>query len=284
MFRQMVKIEQMKVFKRTIFRIELALMALAVAALYIIAFVVLTGGSAGQMPPQSLEESLTWPTGLTGSIGIAAGPNLGGILMIVLVGALVAQEYTWSTLQLWLSRGIPRSVFLGAKFASLLVPAILLVLTALLVGGLISAVISVHLLGALPFDQVDWGQLGREALVICYSLLPYAAMTFFLAVMSRSSVVSIGGGLAYTLLFEGIALQLIGSLGGILGEIGRYLPGGLARGLLATDAGISVEIGDAPAAVVTYFEPGIAAIGIALYVLVFISLSWLIFRRQDLTT
>jgi ABC-type transport system involved in multi-copper enzyme maturation permease subunit len=284
MYRQMVKIEQMKVFKRAIFRIELVLLALAVAALYIIAFVVLSGGSTGQMPPQSLEDSLTWPTGLTGALSVAAGPNLGGILMIVLVGALVAQEYTWSTLQLWLSRGVPRPVFLGAKFASLLVPAILLVLTALLVGGLISAVFSVHLLGELPFDQVDWGQLAREALQICYSLLPYAALTFFLAVISRSTVVSIGGGLAYTLLFEGIFLQLIGSLGGILGDIGRYLPGGLARGLLATDAGITVEIGDGSAAAMTYLEPGIAAIGIALYVLAFFSLSWLIFRRQDLTT
>jgi ABC-type transport system involved in multi-copper enzyme maturation permease subunit len=280
----MVKIEQMKIFKRAILRIELALLAFAVTALYVIAYVVLSGGSTGQMPPQALEESLTWPAGLTGSLSFAAGPNLGGILMIVLVGAVVAQEYSWSTLQLWLSRGIPRSLFLGAKFASLLVPAFLLVLTSIFAGGLVSAVLSLHILGELPVAQVEWGQLGWDALLIGYSLLPYAAMTFLLAVTSRSTVAAIGGGLAYTLLIEGIVLQLIGTLGGFFGEIGRYLPGGLAMGLLESEAGISVEVNGTASAAVEYFEPGIAAVGIALYLLVFIAISLLIFRRQDITT
>ncbi|MGB3716901.1 MAG: hypothetical protein WA996_20975 [Candidatus Promineifilaceae bacterium] len=284
MFWQMIKIEQTKIFKRTIFRSELVLLALAVTALYVIAYVVLSGDSSGQLPPESLQDSITWPTGLTGVLGIASGPNLGGILMIVLVGAFVAQEYTWSTLQLWLSRGVPRPFLILAKFTALLLPAFLFVLTAALVGGVISAAFSLHLLGSIPFDQVAWGELGLNAVLIAYSLLPYAALTFFLAVLSRSTVASIGGGLAYTLLMEGIVLQLIGTLGGFWGEIGRYLPGGLARGLLASEAGITVEVGDVSMATVRYFDPGAAAVGIALYLLVFIIASLLIFQRQDLNS
>ena len=279
---QVVNAEQTKIFKRKILWIELGLLALAMTLLYVVAFSVIASDSSGQVPPEAIEGSLTWPAGLTSGLSFAAGPNLGGILMILLVGAVVAQEYTWGTLQLWLSRGISRPLFLGAKFVALLLPAFFIVLTALLVGGTISAAFSLYFLGGIPFAQVAWGELGWSVLVFTYSLLPYAALTFFLAVASRSTVVSIGGGLAYALLLEGIILQLIGTLGGVWGQIGRYVPGGLARGMLAIDSGINVQVGEASIERIQFLEPGMAALGIALYILVFVLASLLIFRRQDL--
>lgn len=282
MFWQVVNAEQSKIFKRRILWIELGLLALAMTILYVVAYTVVSGGSSGQVPPEAIEGSLTWPDGLKGALSFAAGPNLGGILMIVLVGAVVAQEYTWGTLQLWLSRGIPRPLFLSAKFLALLLPAFLIVLVALSVGGVLSAVFSLYFLGGLPFSQVAWGELGWNVLVFTYSLLPYAALTFFLAVASRSAVVSIGGGLTYALLLEGIVLQLIGTLGGVWGEIGRYVPGGLARGMLALDSGINVQVGGESVERIQFLEPTTAAIGIALYILIFVGASLLIFRRQDL--
>ncbi len=282
MFWKVLRAEQVKLFKRNILLIEMGLLALAVSALYLTGFAILLGGSSGELPPELIENGLTWPAGLTGALSFAAGPNLGGILMIVLVGAAVAQEYTWGTLQLWLSRGIPRPLFMGAKFASLLLPAVLIVLTALFTGGLISGAFSLHFLGSIPFSQVEWGQLGWSILVYTYSLLPYTALTFFLAVASRSTVVSIGGGLAYALLLEGIGLQLIGALGGIWGEIGRYMPGGLARGMLSLNSGITVEVGGEAVERIQFLSPGAAAVGIALYVLIFVAGAILVFRRQDL--
>ena len=279
---QVVNAEQTKIFKRKILWIELGLLALAMTLLYVVAFSVIASDSSGQVPPEAIEGSLTWPAGLTSGLSFAAGPNLGGILMILLVGAVVAQEYTWGTLQLWLSRGISRPLFLSAKFVALLLPAFFIVLTALLVGGTISAAFSLYYLGGIPFAQVAWGELGWSVLVFTYSLLPYAALTFFLAVASRSTVVSIGGGLAYALLLEGIILQLIGTLGGVWGQIGLYVPGGLARGMLAIDSGITVQVGDAPVERIQFLDPGIAALIIALYILVFVFASLLIFRRQDL--
>lgn len=282
MFWKVLSAEQVKLFKRNILWIEMGLLALAVAALYLTGFAILMAGSSGELPPEVIENGLTWPAGLTGALSFAAGPNLGGILMIVLVGAAVAQEYTWGTLQLWLSRGIPRPLFMGVKFASLLLPAALIVLTALFTGGLISGAFSLHFLGTIPFSQVEWGQLGWSILVYTYSLLPYAALTFFLAVASRSTVVSIGGGLAYALLLEGIGLQLIGALGGIWGEIGRFMPGGLARGMLSLNSGITVEVGGEAVESIEYLNPGTAAIAIAIYILIFVTGAILVFRRQDL--
>lgn len=282
MFWQVINAEQSKIFKRRILWIELGLLALAMTILYVVAYTVVSGGSSGQVPPEAIEGSLTWPEGLKGALSFAAGPNLGGILTIVLVGAVVAQEYTWGTLQLWLSRGIPRPLFLSVKFLALLLPAFFIVLTALLVGGVLSAAFSLYFLGGIPFSQVAWGELGWNVLVFTYSLLPYAALTFFLAVASRSTVVSIGGGLTYALLLEGIILQLIGTLGGVWGEIGRYVPGGLARGMLAIDSGINVQVGGESVERIQFLEPTTAAIGIALYILIFVGASLLIFRRQDL--
>ena len=175
MFRQMTIIEHNKIFKRTILWVELALLALGIAAVYTALFVILQNGESGQaLPPEELaqvEQILTWPMGLVNTLDFAAGPNLGGLLVIVLVGALTAQEYSWRTLQMWPSRGIPRPVFLGSKFVAFLLPALLIVLTPLLVGGAITAIFSQQLNGVIPFDQVAWAELGWGIVLTTYTLL-----------------------------------------------------------------------------------------------------------------
>ena len=145
-----------------------------------------------------------------------------------------------------------------------------------------SAVFSLQLLGTLPFDLVVWHQVGLKAILIAFSLLPYGALAFFLAVATRSTAASIGIGLAYTLVIEGIVLQIIGSMGGIWGQIGRYVPGGLAQGLLSMEAGLTIEVGDSSLMAPQFLEPGYSAIGIAIYTLTFFILSMIFFRRQDI--
>jgi ABC-2 type transport system permease protein len=281
MFWQMFVIEQQKLFKRAILWVELILIGVGVLALNALFFAI-TRMDSGNPAMGQLEETLVWPLGLMQSVGLAAGPGLGGILIVVLVGAIVAQEYTWRTLQLWLSRGVPRSTFLTAKFAALLLPTLLLVVTPLLFGGLITAVFSQVLLGHIPFAAIEWGNLVAITLATAYTLLPYAGLAFLLAVATRSTIVAIGAGLAYVLLLEGIVVQLLTFAGGVWADIGSYLPAGLAQGLLAIGSSTTVEVGGQAAPPLQYLEPGVAAVGIALYTLVFLALSIIIFRRQDL--
>ncbi len=281
MFWNMLVIEQQKLFKRTLVWVELGLMGLGVAALNLLFFAITRLESSGAMAGQ-VEETLVWPAGLLQSVGLAAGPGLGGILIVVLVGAVTAQEYTWRALQLWLSRGVPRSTFLAAKFLALLLPILLLVLTPLLVGGLVTAVFSQILLGEIPFNAVAWGDLALTTLATAFSLLPYAGLAFLLAVATRSTIATVGGGLAYVLLLEGITVQLLTFAGGAWAEIGRYLPAGLAQGMLQIGVNATVEVGGQAAPSIQYLEPGVAAIGVALYSLAFIGLSIALFRRQDL--
>jgi hypothetical protein len=113
-------------------------------------------------------------------------------------------------------------------------------------------------------------------------LLPYAGLAFFLAVATRSTMITVGGGLAYTLLLEGIVVQLLTFAGGGWAEIGKYVPAGLAQGMLILDRNATMTIDGQAAPPVQYLEPGAAAIGVAIYTVVFIALSILIFRRQDL--
>jgi ABC-2 type transport system permease protein len=281
MFWNMLVIEQQKLFKRTLVWVELGLMGLGVAALNLLFFAITRLESSGAMSGQ-MAETLVWPAGLLQSVGLAAGPGLGGILIVVLVGAVTAQEYTWRALQLWLSRGVPRSTFLAAKFLALLLPILLLALTPLLVGGLVTAVFSQLLLGEIPFNAVAWDDLALTTLATAFSLLPYAGLAFLLAVATRSTIATVGGGLAYVLLLEGITVQLLTFAGGAWAEIGRYLPAGLAQGMLQVGVSASVEVGGQAAPSIQYLEPGAAAIGVALYSLAFIGLSIALFRRQDL--
>jgi ABC-type transport system involved in multi-copper enzyme maturation permease subunit len=283
----MITIEQSKITRRTMLWVELALLAIGIVVLHLALYGAIQAGelSSEGMPPEmveQMEQTLVWPAGLDSALSFAAGPNLGGILIIVLVGAVVAQEYTWRTLQLWLSQGVPRPIFLAAKFIALLLPVLMIVLVALLFGGLVTALLSQLITGSIAFAEVDWGHVLLNTLGTAYTLLPYAGLAFFLAVLSRSTIVAIGGGLAYNLLLEGIAVELLGFVGGVWAEIGQYLPAGLGRGLLATNSGMTVEIGGQVAPATPLLDPLPAAIGIALYTLVFLGLSILIFRRQDL--
>ncbi|HRQ38562.1 MAG TPA: ABC transporter permease subunit [Chloroflexota bacterium] len=281
MFWNMLRIEQQKLWKRTILRVELIIMGVGVLALNALFFAISRMDGSNPAMAQ-LEQTLVWPLGLVQSVGLAAGPSLGGILMVILVGAVVAQEYTWRTLQLWLSRGVPRSTFLAAKFAALLLPALLLVLTPLFFGGLVTAVLSQIILGHIPVDAVEWGRLLTTTLATAYSLLPYAGLAFFLAVATRSVIVAVGAGLAYILLLEGIVVQLLTFAGGGWADIGRYLPAGLGQGMLSIGTATTVEVGGQAAPAIQFLEPGAAAIGIALYSVAFVALSIVIFRRQDL--
>ncbi len=281
MFWNMFVVENQKLFKRAIVWVELAVVGVAILAVNLMMFVI-TRVETGNPMIDMLEETLVWPGALTQAAGLASGASLGGILIIILTGAAMAQEYTWRTLQLWLSRGVPRSLFLTAKFAALLLPALLLVVVPLVLGGLVTAVFSQIILGEIPFAAVEWGNVFLLTLATAYSLLPYAGLAFFLAVATRSTMITIGGGLAYTLLIEGLAVQILALAGGSLAAIGKYVPAGLVQSMLGVGSAVNLEIDGQMGLTVQYLEPGAAAVGIALYTIAFVALSVLIFRRQDL--
>jgi ABC-2 type transport system permease protein len=285
MFWQLLSIEQRKLFKRSIFWVELLLALIFVTAMYLIMYSISRPTKIDQLPAETaaeIQQILTWPTALSGLVDMAAGHSLGGIIMVILAGAIMAQEYTWNTLQLWLSRGVSRSLFSGAKFVALLFPILILVLAVLVVGGILTAFTTIQITGSLPVEQVDWLALLLQSGKVAVTMLPYTALAFFLAVLSRSTIVAIGAGLVYVLVGESLVAQFLAAAGGGWAQIGRYLPSTLAHSLQESNAGL--VIGDANRLdSLQYLDPAQAALGMALYTLLFITLAILIFRRQDIS-
>jgi ABC-type transport system involved in multi-copper enzyme maturation permease subunit len=275
--------ENTKILKRSLLWIELGLLAMLVMISFITLDVTMkssTGGTTiSSEAREAVARSITWPGALQNGYSIAGGNGLGGLLLIVFVGAVTAGEYRWRTLHLWLSRGIPRKTFLLGKFAALIIPALLIVLVSVLTSGIISAIFTIQLNGALDLNEVDLSRLLLSMLCTAYSLLPYGGLAFLLAVLSRSAVVSIGGGLAFALLIESLLAQMMGMLGGRMADLARYFPGALANDVTNLSQNLSALTVPSGANLLTFWQ---AVGGIALWVVFLLGLSTWVFQRQDL--
>jgi ABC-type transport system involved in multi-copper enzyme maturation permease subunit len=289
MFMNTLYIENKKMFKRRMLWIELGLLAALIIFLYVIIYATMQTNSemaAGTEARQAVQDIILWPGAILNALSFGGGNSLGGLLVIVLIGAATAQEYTWRTMHLWLSRGIPRPVLMGAKIVALLLPIFLFVVTPLIIGGGLTAIFTLQIDKSLPFDQINWWQLALSVLRTAYTLLPYATMTFMLAIVTRSTAAAIGIGLAYSLLVESIASTVFPLLGGVFAKIVVYLPGSLAEGVLKLNEtarfGQMVVAGDGMSTV-KYLTPVPAAIGIAVWTILFVGLAVWSFQRQDMS-
>lgn len=230
-------------------------------------------------------ERITWPASLINSLQFANGNGLGGWIAIILAGNLAAQEYRWRTYHLSISRGIPRRTLLLSKFTALLLPLFLIVASVEISGGFVTAWFTrqINPQGAMG-QAATLMPIVTSALRTFFSILPYAALSFYLAVQFRSAMIGITGGLAYTLIFEGVFAQLLNASGGSLSGLATYLPVGLAAKLIEQNHAsmqVSASFVEATFRNAT-MTPEAAAIGTLVYTIVLIYASLWVFQRQDL--
>ncbi len=282
------QIERTAIFKRRLTWVSLAILALLVMIIFGgIYSVTQSDGSAAVDGIEQLQHDLTWAGGgLDIATSFAAGANLGGIIVIILVGAATAQAYSWQVVQLWLSRGVSRATLLLAKFGIVLLIIVTVVSTTLLVGGLMTGWMSVQFTGGLGAAEVEWTAVIKTVILTAMTLLPYATLTFLIAIVTRSTIGAIGGMLSFTLLLEGLLGQILSSLNEQIAEMTLYLPSGLARSLLA-GSGAQMTFssnGETIADFVPLLTPQTAVIGITVYTILFVSLAIVAFHRQDLSS
>ena len=279
MFWNLYWIENQKNFKRKILWIELAMLILLVLLVFTGLYfsiqgtpdgVTITDGDLKKIP-----QLITWPGSLAFSVRFAAGSKL---LLIIFVGAVTASEYTWRTYQVWLSRGVPRILLLGSKFISFFLPTLLIVTGALVAGGLISAIFSLVLNDTLYISQVNFWHLVLDIFRTSYTLLPYAGITFLIAVATRSAVAAIGGCVAYGLIVESLLAQSLAILPGRISEAAKYLPSNLMQSVLNASWTPPALMEEAIPGVLTANQ---AAIGIGVITLILVSLALWVFSRQD---
>jgi len=280
---QILSIEYTKITKRQMFWVELAIMAFAILIIELALYANFNNPGSNVIPADEriqLQQMITWPGALVTALNLTGGNAIGGILLVILAGTVTAQEYRWRTLQLLLSRGVSRPLLGIAKYTALVFPALSIVLIATLTSCVISFVMSMHLNGTLLLGQINVLQLVLSiARTIC-TLLPYGALTFMLAIASRSSAVAIACGTAFTLLIEDLLMQLLGLFGDMAQHISQYFPTALSESLLSMNQainGIKLGIPASPT------DPWIACLGLIAWTLLFLGLSLFILQRQDLS-
>ncbi|MGB7096674.1 MAG: ABC transporter permease subunit [Anaerolineales bacterium] len=283
MFWNVLVNENTKIIRRRLFWVEIALIALIVLGILIALYITVeTNRNGSGLPSEErlmLLKTITWPDAWVNVLRLIGWDGFGPLFLIVLVGAATAQEYTWRTLHLWLSRGVSRPVLAIAKLTALFLAAMLVVLAALGTGGIAIAIFSIKINGSLYLEQLDLPNLLFSILRTTFTLLPYGALTFLLAVASRSTVVAISGGLVYALMLENLMMQFAGLLGERLSQMTQYLPGPLSNSLLALN---NATLGTASSTEMSLVTPLYAAIGIGAWTLLFVCASLWIFQRQDL--
>lgn len=201
-----------------------------------------------------------------------------GILVYAVTGAVIAAfDYLDRSIQLWLSRGLTRSMLLSARLT-----AILLV-TLGIVACSVAAILGVAALSrSLFFGDVDVARLHLAALPLAvlrvfWGSLPYLALTVLLAVVSRSPFFAAGGTVVYGTVIEPYLPALSGRLPGLM----PYVPGTLARTLHQYNAALDLTAAPLPAGA-ALMPQGEAVLWIGALFLLLSYAALVIFSRQDL--
>jgi ABC-type transport system involved in multi-copper enzyme maturation permease subunit len=283
-----LQVEIIKIVKRPMTWVLVAILAALIVTLNVSMYTTAIRSDFAENRPAEVQEavwaSLCWPTAFSDLLESAAGHQLGGLVLAILVGSVVAQEYTWRSVHLWLGRGLSRMSFLGSKFMALAVVCLMFTLVPVLIGGPLTAWFTVQRAGTLSLSEVPAGGLVVGILRTAYTILPYIALMLLVAVLTRSAAASIGVGLAYALLAEQILGELLALAGGFWADLSRYLPGGLAGALLRLNrTAFGMESGIYGGGSGQVLGPWAAATGVALYTAVFLGAALWAFARQDLT-
>ena len=132
--------------------------------------------------------------------------------MIVLVGAFVAQEYSWGVLATTLGHGIPRPLVLLAKAAILTVAALAMCTAAVVVAGGASMLLTV-MMGIMILASVVTGS-GNAAFFAFSPLLPEAAASVGIKTLPLAMPVQLSAGLARTMSpIAGVIIAVAGIAG-----------------------------------------------------------------------
>jgi len=221
--------------------------------------------------PESVNRNIQ--LGRLWEIGLIPTQIAAGIMVTVFGSSLIGNEFGWTTIRPLVARARSRSALLSAKWVT-----VVLYTAVLLAAGVLSAVVGSVIGSAIV--GVDSGLSGGRIIDILatigrygFGMLPYAAIGFMLAVLTRSNTAGIVLGIALQLLEDTIFLLL-----GVLADVFETIQkGGLAwnvNRLILFGADDDLDVRDA-----------MVSLGvILLYVAVFVVISFRVFNRRDITT
>lgn len=241
----------------------------------------------------SLEEfeasraAFQFPDAFPHIFSIAQG--IGTILLIILVAAMVGNEYRWGTVGQMLTRRGARFYYLGAKLLALTIVAVIGLVFSLIVWVIIISITSSLLAGSINWDFISASFLWELVLMFgrtIFGLLPHMLLAALLAVIGRSALAGTAGGIVYYWV-EGIASEILGGVSGWAGRIPEYLTSLNVSAIMSLNqlngiapTGGLMGFGETPMQL-----PGTlhATVTLVIYCLTFLAISFYLFRKQDLT-
>jgi len=201
--------------------------------------------------------------------------GFGGTFGLILGALAAGSEYSWGTAKTIVTQGPSRSAIGAGKVVGLaavtLVLAVAYLVTALLCSLVVAAAEGAS--SGLPDAATVVGGLGAAWLV----LTVWTALGVVLAVLFRGTGLAIGLGLVYVLVVEQLAVSL---------PLPEALSDALRASLLGPSslalAGGFGDLASTATAGGTVLDPGPAAAVLAVYLVVFLAVAWLVFTRQEL--
>lgn len=222
-----------------------------------------------------------------------AGQYWGPVFIAFFVASVVATDFGWGSVRLSIARGIPRTDFLTAKLLTTALVSTIGMLLALALGIAFSLLATALVEDPTKYDVVAAvtaePSIGEMPLMIArtaLTVLPYGMLAFMLAVISRSTALGATGVLIYKLI-EGVLVALFGELGGSWAHLQNLFLEHHASALLAQNNdgfGFNTiafreipRIDNSP-------EPGISAVLLVVFTIVFAAVSYASFLRRDLNS
>ncbi len=263
-----------------------ALVILLYSVLWSISGRVTSFGERNQFSAEDLRRSLF----LQGSVPFAleiAG-SFGTILAIILAAGAVGSEYTWGTIRLMATASNGRIRLIVAKLIVVFALTIVGVLLAVAVAIAYSAIIT-YVDGGSNYSFVNaafirdqWASFGRTIFVMA----PYVTLGFAAAVIGRSTLAGSAAGIGVAFI-EPLVSNLMRAGGSPWKDVPNYL--------IASNTQVLITQNRVPPALPTFgpdahdlAEQNVnsveqASLVLAIYIIVFIALAFIAYRRRDIT-
>jgi len=209
-------------------------------------------------------------------IGLDITNFLASIVAVILAASVVGTEFGWGTIRALLPRAKSRISLLRAKLVALVIFDILIVL-----GGFVAAFAMSSIVSNVEGLNTDlgsgfWGDALSAIAINIFVLLPYTALAFFVATLTRSNAAGIAIGLAI-LLAEGIIVSIVGALSDSFDWVGDVLFTNNMSAVLNENNLDGGGPSDLPGA-------GQAAVVLTVWIVVLVGAALTIFQRRDVTS
>lgn len=211
--------------------------------------------------------------------------SFGAVMAVILIASSMGNEYNWRTIRIALISSEGRLKFLGSKLISVIILIAIGILISLAVGfimGIVTNSISGH---ALNFGFFTGGYLWDQFLQYwrtLFVIITFAFLGFLFSVIGRSAMpgIAIGVGILF---LEPIITSFMSLAGGWVAEIPKYLFSANVNAINALN-NLPTGFGAFNNALSTQFPSTLHAfIVLGAYMVVFLVVSFYLFKKRDVT-